>query len=244
MLRSAPSLHAMLQATPRGSPLTDEDTNMTTISHAASRPATVYVIEDDLDLRESLAALLEVNGYSSRCFGSAEDFLAQGTTDRPACAVVDLRLPGMSGLDLQKKLYDEQPHLPVIVITGHGDVATARTALRTGALDFLEKPVQPKELLDAVTAALESDAQALEQARERDQMRERLARLTPRELEVFQRITDGLHNREIAVELGISPRTVEVHRARLMDKLNARRIADLFRLRLATEVNETTPARP
>lgn len=217
---------------------------MTTTAHAASRSPTVYLIEDDADLRESLAALLEVSGYSPRCFASAEDFLAKGLNERPACAVVDLRLPGMSGLDLQKKLHDEQPHLPVIVVTGHGDVATARTALRTGALDFLEKPVQPKELMDAVSAALESDAQALERAREHDQMRERLGRLTPRELEVFQRITDGLHNREIAVELGISPRTVEVHRARLMDKLNARRIADLFRLRLALDGTEVaTPAR-
>lgn len=204
-------------------------------AHATSRPATVYVIEDDKDLRETLGALLESSGFGPRCFASAEDFLAGGPAERPACAIVDLRLPGMSGLDLQKKLHDEQPHLPVIVMTGHGDVATARSALRTGALDFLEKPVQPKELMDAVTQALESDAQALERAREREQMRERVGRLTPRELEVFQRITDGLHNREIAVELGISPRTVEVHRARLMDKLNARRIADLFRLRLAMD---------
>jgi RNA polymerase sigma factor (sigma-70 family) len=215
-------------------------------AHAAARPPTVYVIEDDADLRDSLAALLEGSGFVAHCFASAEDFLATGPSERPACAVVDLRLPGMSGLDLQKKLHDEQPHLPVIVMTGHGDVATARTALRTGALDFLEKPVQPKELMDAVTVALESDAQALERARERDQMRERVGRLTPRELEVFQRITDGLHNREIAAELGISPRTVEVHRARLMDKLNARRIADLFRLRLAIDGGSevTAPARP
>jgi RNA polymerase sigma factor (sigma-70 family) len=217
---------------------------MTTIAPASSRHPTVYLIEDDADLRESLAALLEASGYVPRGFASAEEFLAKGVNDRPACVVVDLRLPGMSGLDLQKKLHDEQPHLPVIVLTGHGDVASARTALRTGALDFLEKPVQPKELMDAVSAALESDTQALEQARERGQMRERLGRLTPRELEVFHRITDGLHNREIAVELGISPRTVEVHRARLMDKLNARRIADLFRLRLALDGAEPTSARP
>jgi FixJ family two-component response regulator len=117
---------------------------MSTIAHAASRPPTVYLIEDDADLRESLAALLEGSGYLPRPFASAEDFLAKGAYERPACAVVDLRLPGMSGLDLQKKLHDEQPHLPVIVVTGHGDVATARTALRTGALDFLEKPVQPQ----------------------------------------------------------------------------------------------------
>jgi RNA polymerase sigma factor (sigma-70 family) len=213
---------------------------MTTFAHAATRAPTVYLIEDDADLRESLAALLQASGYLPRCFANAEDFLANRVNERPACALIDLHLPGMSGLDLQKKLHDEQPHLPVIVVTGHGDVATARTALRTGALDFLEKPVQPKELMEAVAAALVSDAQALERARERGQMRERLGRLTPRELEVFQRITDGLHNREIAVELGISPRTVEVHRARLMDKLNARRIADLFRLRLALDGDDTT----
>lgn len=218
----------------------DEESTMTTLAHASARAPTVYLIEDDADLRESLAALLEASGYLPRGFASAEDFLASGVSERPACAVVDLRLPGMSGLDLQQKLHDEQPHLPVIVVTGHGDVATARAALRTGALDFLEKPVQPKELMEAVAAALESDVQALERAREREQMRERLGRLTPRELEVFQRITDGLHNREIAVELGISPRTVEVHRARLMDKLNARRIADLFRLRLALDGNDST----
>jgi len=216
----------------------DEESTMTTFAQASSRAPTVYLIEDDADLRESLAALLEASGYVPRGFASAEDFLASGVSERPACAVVDLRLPGMSGLDLQRKLHDEQPHLPVIVVTGHGDVATARAALRTGALDFLEKPVQPEELMEAVAAALESDAQALERAREREQMRERLGRLTPREREVFQRITDGLHNREIAVELGISPRTVEVHRARLMDKLNARRVADLFRLRLALDGND------
>jgi FixJ family two-component response regulator len=215
---------------------------MATPAEDGSRPATVYLIEDNEDLRESLAALLEVSGYSPRCFASAEEFLAKGMNERPACAVVDLRLPGMSGLDLQKKLHEDQPNLPVIVVTGHGDVATARAALRTGALDFLEKPVQPQELMDAVSAALQSDAQALGRAREREQMRERLGRLTPRELEVFQRITDGLHNREIAVELGISPRTVEVHRARLMDKLNARRIADLFRLRLALDGSEVAPS--
>jgi RNA polymerase sigma factor (sigma-70 family) len=222
----------------------DEESTMTTFAHSASRAPTVYLIEDDADLRESLAALLEASGYLPRCFASAEDFLADGVNERPACSLIDLHLPGMSGLDLQKKLHDEQPHLPVIVVTGHGDVATARAALLAGALDFLEKPVQPKELIDAVAAALESDAQALERARERERMRERLGRLTPREREVFQRITDGLHNREIAVELGISPRTVEVHRARLMDKLNARRIADLFRLRLALDGDDTAaPAR-
>lgn len=182
-----------------------------------------------------LAALLRSSGFSVHCFNNAEDFLRQGADARPACAVVDLHLPGMSGLQLHAKLHSDTPQLPVIVITGHGDVATARAALLAGARDFLEKPVQPQELLEAVGAALASDKQAIERVRENAQMAELVARLTPREHEVFRRITDGLHNREIAVELGISPRTVEVHRARLMEKLNARRLADLFRLRIATD---------
>ncbi|HYM48019.1 MAG TPA: response regulator [Burkholderiaceae bacterium] len=208
------------------------------IVQSDERQSTVYIVEDDADAREVLAALLKPSRFRVHCFSSAEEFLRHGAGARPACAVVDLRLPGMSGLELQAKLHADAPKLPVIVVTGHGDVATARAALLAGARDFLEKPVQPQELLDAVGAALESDTQAIERARERGQMAESVSRLTPREHEVFQRITDGLHNREIAVELGISPRTVEVHRARLMDKLNARRLADLFRLRIAMEPAE------
>lgn len=207
----------------------------TSRSEPTSPRSTVYVVEDDQAAREMLAALLEGDGFDVRCFTSAEEFLRQNAGARPACAVVDLHLPGMSGLQLHARLHTDTPQLPVIVITGHGDVATARAALLAGARDFLEKPVQPQHLLDAVHAALASDRQALERVREGSQIAELVARLTPRELQVFQRITDGLHNREIASELGISPRTVEVHRARLMEKLNARRLADLFRLRLATD---------
>lgn len=196
---------------------------------------TVYIVEDDDDAREVLVALLTANGLKVHSFGSAEEFLRHGIGARPACAVVDLYLPGMSGLDLQAKLPTDNPQLPVIVVTGRGDVATARAALLAGAIDFLEKPVLPQELLDAVSAALAGDTQAIERARERDQMAQAVARLTPREHEVFRRITDGLHNREIALELGISARTVEVHRARLMEKLNARRLAELFRLRMALD---------
>lgn len=182
-----------------------------------------------------LVALLTSSGFSAHGFANAEDFLRHGVRERPACAVVDVHLPGMSGLDLQAELPGDTPQLPVIVITGRSDVATARAALLAGALDFLEKPVEPQELLDAVGTALASDTQAIERARERVQIAEMVATLTPREYEVFRRITDGLRNREIALELGISPRTIEVHRERLMSKLKARRLADLFRLRLATE---------
>lgn len=207
-----------------------------TTSHSdpPAAQSTVYIVEDDADASGMLAELLKSNGLSVHCFATAEAFLRHGAASRPACAVVDLHLPGMSGLDLHAKLSDT-PQLPVIVITGYGDVATARAALLAGARDFLEKPVQPQDLLDAVGAALESDTQAIGLLREQTQMADLVARLTPREHEVFQRITDGLHNREIAAELGISPRTVEVHRARLMEKLKVRRLADLFRLRVVTD---------
>lgn len=190
----------------------------------------VYIVEDDAAVRSSLAMLLQVRGYATVAFDSAEAFLAAGTAGRPACLLVDVRLPAMTGLELQKRV-KEAGNLPVIVMTGHGDVATARQALRDGAVDFLEKPVDEADLFAAVESALLSDQEHVEWLRERDAMRSRLSRLTDRELEVFERVTEGMHNREIAEEFGISQRTVEVHRARLMEKLHARRVADLFKLR-------------
>ena len=213
------------------------------ITPSETQESTVYIVEDDVDARGMFAALLKSSGLRAQCFSNAEEFLRHGAGARPACALVDLHLPGMSGLDLQARLHQDTPQLPVVVVTGHGDVASARAALLAGARDFLEKPVQPQDLLDAVGAALASDTEAIERARERLLMTEMVARLTRREQEVFQRVTDGLHNREIAAELGISPRTVEVHRARLMEKLNARRLADLFRFRIALEPLEQVSVR-
>ncbi len=195
----------------------------------------VYIVEDDAAVRSSLAMLLQVRGYATVAFDTAEAFLAAGTAGRPACVLVDVRLPAMSGLELQQRLKEsgnkESGNLPVIVMTGHGDVATARKALRDGAVDFLEKPIDESDLFAAVESALQSDQEHVEWLREREAMRARLQRLTDRELEVFERVTEGMHNREIAEEFGISQRTVEVHRARLMEKLHARRVADLFKLR-------------
>jgi RNA polymerase sigma factor (sigma-70 family) len=148
-----------------------------------------------------------------------------------------VRLPGIDGLELQRQLRSKHPGLPTIVITAHGDVSTARTALRDGAVDFLEKPIDEGDLIDAVTTALSSDQRIVQEARDREELAARLERLTAREREVFERITNGQHNREIAEEFGISPRTVEVHRARIMEKLRARRVADLFRLRFDLERN-------
>ena len=191
----------------------------------------VYIVEDDAPVRDSLSLLLQLRGFSTAAFDSAEAFLEGDALDRPACVLADVRLPGMSGLELQRRLASRHAALPVVVMTAHGDVATARAALRDGAVDFLEKPIDERDLIDAITVALKSDRERVEKARNRESMLGRMQRLTERELEVFDRVTSGYHNREIAEEFGISQRTVEVHRARVMEKLQARRVADLFRLR-------------
>jgi RNA polymerase sigma factor (sigma-70 family) len=191
----------------------------------------VYIVEDDAPVRDSLSLLLQLRGFSTAAFDSAEAFLEGDALERPACVLADVRLPGMSGLELQRRLASQHAALPVVVMTAHGDVATARAALRDGAVDFLEKPIDERDLIDAITVALKSDREQVEKARNRENMLGRMQRLTERELEVFERVTSGYHNREIAEEFGISQRTVEVHRARVMEKLQARRVADLFRLR-------------
>ena len=195
----------------------------------------VYIVEDDEAVRDSLRILLGLRGCRVHDFADARSFLASGRAQRPACLLVDVKLPGLSGLELQAQVKQDQPDLPVILMTGHGDVAMARTALRAGALDFIEKPINDDELLAAIELALSGEVERIDKRRERDDMLRRLARLTPREMEVFQRATDGMHNREIAREFGISPRTVEVHRARLLDKLQADRASDLFRIRFALD---------
>ena len=206
-------------------------------SQTALAGSAVYLVEDDRAVRESLELLLRLRGFIPKGFASGEEFLAYTALQRPACALLDVRLPGIDGLELQRQLRSKHPGLPTIVITAHGDVSTARTALRDGAVDFLEKPIDEGDLIDAVTTALSSDQRVVQEARDREELAARLERLTAREREVFERITNGQHNREIAEEFGISPRTVEVHRARIMEKLRARRVADLFRLRFDLERN-------
>jgi RNA polymerase sigma factor (sigma-70 family) len=200
----------------------------------------IYIVEDDPAVRDSLSLLLELRGYTPIAYDSAEALLAAGAPMQPACALIDVRLPGMDGLALQQRLKQIDAALPVVVISGHGDVATARTALRAGAVDFIEKPIDEHDLLEAVASALRSANELARQARNYDDILSRMQRLTDRELEVFERVTDGKHNREIAEEFGISQRTVEVHRARLMDKLQARRVADLFRMRFELDRHRTT----
>jgi FixJ family two-component response regulator len=194
-------------------------------------PATVAIVDDDPGVRDSLRMLLSASGLQTREFPSAEAFLREPVDDARSCAIVDLRLPGMDGLALQEELGRRGIATPIVMVTAHGDVASARQALRAGAIDFLEKPIDNDELLAAVRGALEGQDRT-QLARAADARATLLlGALTQREREVYDRIVRGMHNREIAVDLGISPRTVEVHRARVMAKLKARRLADLLRLR-------------
>jgi two-component system, LuxR family, response regulator FixJ len=194
-----------------------------------NRP-TVFIVDDDAGVRDSLAMLLELKGFRTRTFAAAEAFLAEYRPDSPGCVVLDLRMPGMSGLELQAELARRGAPLPVIIITAHGDVATTRAALKGGAVDFVEKPIDDQVLVAAIAAALDRDARERERAQAAAGAAERFARLTAREREVLTLIAEGRHNREIAAALGISSRTVEVYKARMMEKLQVRRVPDLVRL--------------
>jgi len=189
----------------------------------------VYIVDDDPGIRRSLALWLGFRDLATREFDAAEAFLAAIGSQTQGCAIVDVQLGGMTGLQLQTRLAEAGVGLPLLFLTGHGDVPTARAALKAGAFDFLEKPVDNERLVDLVGAALREDERRWEAVREEERRRERLERLTPREREVMEQVVAGRHNREIAAQMGISARTVEVYKARLMDKLDVRRVADLVR---------------
>lgn len=189
---------------------------------------TVYIVDDDASVRDSLALMLGLAGYRTAVFADAEAFLAAWQKDWTGCVVTDLRLPGASGIELQATLRARHSALPVIVITAHGDVPSARTAFRADAIDFLEKPFHDGQLRAAIETAFALEERRLERRLDAD----RLARLTPREREVLERAAQGLHAKEIAASLGISPRTVEVHKTRIMEKLGVRNVAELVRFSL------------
>lgn len=193
----------------------------------------VYVVDDDEAVRESLSALLEAKSYTVRTFALAREFLAAAPTLRPGCLIADIRMPEMDGLELQRQLTERHFNFPLIVVTGHGDVPLAVRAMKVGAVDFIEKPFSADAILASLEAALarlatswEGDAQAAAAAA-------RLALLSPREREVLQGLLAGLPNKSIAYDLAISPRTVEIHRARVMDKMGARSLSELIRMSLA-----------
>lgn len=196
---------------------------------------TVFIVDDDPAVRDSLSLLLGIHGYRIAPFADAESFLGAYRPDWQGCLLLDLRMPGMDGLTLQTHLQGLGSRLQVVVMTGHGDVASARAAFRAEAVDFLEKPLEQDKLLATLAEAC-ARSQQLQQRQLATTVREEaLQRLTPREQTVLEQVVAGRHNREIAAELSISPRTVEVHKARLMDKLGVRSVPDLVRFCLRQE---------
>jgi len=195
----------------------------------------VYIVDDDSGVRDSLDILLRLHGYATVSFASGEAFLA--SLDEPharasGVVLLDLRLPGLSGAQVQAELAARKLPWPVVILTAHGDVASARNALKAGASDFIEKPIQEPVLLAALENGVIQQRVAQSDAVRKADVERRLARLTPREREVLAMIVEGRHNREVAQVLGISPRTVEVYKSRVMDKLDVERLPDLIRLTL------------
>ena len=201
----------------------------------SEQDGTVFLIDDDPAIRDSLSLLLALKGIRTQVFASAESFIDAFAADWCGCVLTDLRMSGMSGLELQTVLRKRKVDLPVVVLTAHGDVATVRTALKNGAFDYLEKPIEDEMLLDVLRNALRVDRERRASVVARSVADERLSRLTPREREVLSLLGNGLQNVDIAAKLGISPRTVEVHKARIMTKLDSRSLADLIRIVLGKD---------
>ena len=197
--------------------------------------AYVCVIDDDDAMRDSLTFLLDTAGIAVRAYESAAAFLAAPPADEPACIITDVRMPGMSGTDLLRNLKESGRRTPVIVMTGHGDIALAVEAMKLGASDFIEKPFVDEVMLAAVRAAVERRTTNAEVDAEKAAVAERLATLSARERQVLDRLVSGSPNKTIAYDLGISPRTVEVYRANLMTKMRAKSLSDLVRMALLAE---------
>ncbi len=196
------------------------------------KKGTVYVVDDDEAVRDSLQWLLEGKDYRVRCFDSAESFLARFDPREVACLIADIRMDGMSGLELQDKLLERKSPLPIVFITGHGDVPMAVNTMKKGAMDFIEKPFKEDALVALVERMLDEARTAFSQSQEAASREALLSRLTTREAQVLERIVAGRLNKQIAVDLGISIKTVEAHRANVMEKLNANTVADLLKIAL------------
>jgi FixJ family two-component response regulator len=193
---------------------------------------TVFVVDDDPAIRIAMQALMESVHLQHEIFGSADEFLEQFNDDRAGCLILDIRMPGLGGLELQDLLVQRHSTLPIIFITGHGDVPMAVEAMQKGAVDFIQKPFRDQDLLDRVHHALKADRERRVEQRQHSEVAERVARLTNREHEVFDLVVTGKANKVIAYELGVSQRTVEIHRARVMEKMEARSLADLVKLHM------------
>jgi FixJ family two-component response regulator len=194
---------------------------------------TVYIVDDDPAIRIAMQALLESVNIEHEIFASADEFLQDEEKHRSGCLVLDIRMPGLGGLELQDELISRGGTLPIIFITGHGDVPMAVDAMQKGAVDFIQKPFRDQELLDRIREALSTDKQRREERDRQTEVMGRLERLTNREKEVFDLVVTGKPNKVIAYELDVSQRTVEIHRARVMEKMEARSLADLVRMHMS-----------
>ena len=191
---------------------------------------TVFLVDDDEAVRDSLGLLMKSVALASRSYASANDFLAEYDPDCPGCLILDIRMPGMSGMELQQKLIDMRAILPIIFITGHGDIPMAVEAMQRGAVDFIPKPFRDNELLDRINQALEDDRKNRDSLVEREEVEKRIEKLTPREKQVLELVVQGKANKVIAGDLEVSQRTVEIHRARVMEKMQVRSLAQLVRI--------------
>ena len=204
-----------------------------------SAEPTVFVIDDDEPVRDAIGLLLDTVDIPFESFDSAQSFLSSYDNGRTGCLVLDIRMPGMSGLELQDHLIEQNDPLPIIFITGHGDIPMAVEAMKKGAMDFIRKPFRDQELLDRVQEALTWDASVREHRADLESIRLRAGSLTPREQEVFERVAEGQANKVVAIDLGISERTVEIHRSQVMQKMKARNLADLVKMKILLDQNQT-----
>lgn len=203
-----------------------------------TRDQRVYLIDDDEAVRDAMSMLLSSADHAFQCFASAEDFLQHHDASWRGCLILDIRMPGMTGLELQKRLLKTGSTLPIIFITGHGDVPMAVEAMRQGAIDFLRKPISETDLLNRIQQALEHESDLIKQMKSRKLSMARIETLTQREKQIFKQVAEGHANKAIAIDFGISERTVEVHRSQVMKKLEAKTLAQLVRIHIDLEYFE------
>jgi FixJ family two-component response regulator len=196
----------------------------------------IFIVEDDLDFRETLVRLFRTVGLHSEAFSSATELLQNKLPDAPGCLILDVRLPGLSGLDIQSELAKAEIHIPIIFMTGHGDIPMSVRAMKAGAVDFLTKPFRDQDLLDAVVAAIGRDRQRRDDDRKASSLRALFETLSPREQEIMALVTAGLMNKQVAAEVGLSEITVKIHRGNVMKKMGARSLADLVRMAESLEI--------